>query len=459
MSETLLHDQVLTLYNKHPYPNYPLFAGIKWADAHYSSAHFSAMLRAHSLGLKWNQDQSKKQTQEKKHILIVGCGDTMPYILRQLEPANHQIYALDLSRHNLNRARLRLWRSFGRITFIESDFIHFARTTPLRFDHIDCYGVLHHTANPLKAIKLMAELLRPYATVRLMVYNTNARQWIHHISRAFSLLGLSIFEPSDIKKAIRILELLCVSNPIMQDRLYASGILKNIHIPRIADTFFHPREARLDLQSYIEALETSNLNIDGLWDRYGELDDLKNPLWTVPSTKSLNDRSLDLRFENNLELFCHKREGIPPQSLTMPAFRPSHYLKLITKQAPRHWFSFDETRQISWQAKHLIWKNHLDSLYKGQDRCISHILKPLSPQTRQRLARVGAILPIQSMSSEIRDQLWQPIHSHMEPLHQDRRQNEISSDLEALIDSVVNEKKKSSKVGELVKKRIKRSGY
>lgn len=459
MSETLLHDRVLTLYDKHPYPNYPLYAGIKWADAHYSSVHFSAMLRTHSLASQWSINLQKPKPHDQKHILIVGCGDTMPYILRHLEPAHHKIYALDLSRHSLDRARLRLWRTFKSVTFIENDLIQFTKTSSVRFDHIDCYGVLHHTANPLQAIKLISGLLKPYATLRLMVYNSHARKWIHHISRAFSLLGLSVFRKPDISNAIRILELISKPNPIMNDRLYGSGILKTIHIPRIADTFFHPREARLDLLSYLHALEINNLRINGLWDRYGELDDLKNPLWTPPSAASLSERALDLRYENNLELFCHKQHGPQPEDFSIPALKASHYLKLITKEPPRHWFSFDETRNLSWQTKYLIWKMHLNTLYNGQSKYLDQLLDTLGIRTLQRLARTGAILPIQAMSSKLRESLLEPIHSSMEPLYEDRKQNEISAELETLILTILRERKKPMKNLEFVKARLKRSGY
>jgi SAM-dependent methyltransferase len=417
------------------------------------------MLRTHSLGFQWSIHKQKPVVQDQKHILIVGCGDTMPYIIRHLEPGHHKIYALDLSKHNLERAKLRLWRTLRSVTFIQSDLIHFARTSSLRFDHIDCYGVLHHTANPLKAIELISGLLKPYATLRLMVYNSNARQWIYHISRAFSLLGLSVFRKPDITNAIRILDLISKSNPIMHDRLYASGILKTIHIPRIADTFFHPREARLDLKSYLHALEINNISINGLWDRYGELDDLANPLWTAPSATSLSDRALDLRFENNLELFCHKQHGSKPEDLSIPMLKYSHYLKLITKQPPRHWFSFDETRDLPWQTKYLIWKIHLDTLYNGHSTYLDQLLNPLGIRTLQRLARTGAILPIQAMSSKLRKRLWEPIHSSMEPLYEDRQQNEISAELENLILTILREKKRPMKNFEFIKERLKRSGY
>ena len=457
MSDFLMHDKVSKLYQKYPYPKYPIFAGIRWAEAHHSSAHFAAALRRGSSKIKCQNNSIQHVTPSSTDILIVGCGDTMPYIIRNIEPSQHNIHALDISKRSINRAKIRLWRTPGRVNFINSDFIEFAQTTKLQFDHIDCYGVIHHMANPTQAIKLLSKILKPQATLRLMVYNSKARNWIHQLSRSFKLLGLNAYNKADIIHAIDILKSLANSNPIMYDRLYNSGILRNIHIPRIVDTFFHPREARINLKSYFDALEYNGLKINGLWDRYAELDDLENPLWQVPSISALSERSEDLRFENNLEIFCHKigmTGSIPAPFHT----NQNHVSRLLSKSPPSHWFDFTETKNIPWHKRRLIWTAYISALYQNKLVCLDSLLLSMPRETRQRLARVGAIIPTQDISSKLRSEMLHPIHDSMESNYDSMRKNIISASLHEKISRITKEKDRPKKSLDIVLQRLIQAG-
>jgi SAM-dependent methyltransferase len=394
-----LVDTVKRFYSRFPYPNYPLFAKPAWQDGYLTHSQFARCLAQDlSLGVaRATSERSPwaiygKALPFHREVLIAGSGEILPFVMRRWERRDHRVVAIDLSARSLRRARFRLLLSSLKPSeFVNQDLDHYLETSlaMATLDHVEAYGVLHHMANPSKTLKRLFRTLKPGGTLRLMVYNSISRQWIFHLQRLFADLGVDVFAPEDVKRAIELLKSLVEKMPELGHKM--RGMMPNIfHNPvRFADTFLHVREARLSPGSWQESASAAGFQSMGLFDRYGELDDLPNPLWHTPDLKQIGIRAQSGKFDNNLELFLIKPKGVIPggggQSLSIPG-------SLLCKRPPRIWFQFHETKCISHLERRLIWHAHLKWLYQSR---LSHdrALTGLAPSAVKRLARLGALFP------------------------------------------------------------------
>jgi SAM-dependent methyltransferase len=359
-------------------------------------------------------------------ILIGGCGEILPYVIRKWEQPGHRVLCVDLSAASLRRARVRLLGSWKRIRCHRGDLDAFlAATAPAAFTHADAYGVIHHLPDPASTLARLARTLAPGGTARLMLYNGAARRWIHELQRCFALLGLDPLRPGDVEKAQRLLAMLGRELPALGDRLGAlgSGTLGNA--ARVADTFLHPREARLGADAWMARIEDAGLKPLGLFDRYAELDDLPNPLWHPPSPAALAERAADGRFENNLELLAVKPPSTTADAVEgrstrrsddrqRPRRLPLWTLPCFAKRPPRSWFSYTETAGLGLGVRLKLWHAHLAWVLAGQTRDGEALLRSLPMAAAQRLARIGALLPGQVIDPGRRAALACPLASSMD---------------------------------------------
>lgn len=333
---------------------------------------------------------------------IVGCGEILPQVVARWVPRSHALWCVDLSKHSLIRAQIRLAKTLRRANCLHSSLEEALATHILPdFGHIDAYGVLHHTAEPLGNLHALAAKLLPGGTMRLMVYNSKGREFLHNLQAAFRILELSPFVRADVMFAKELLLLWGKDCPHMSMRLeqLGKGTLNNR--ARFVDTFMHPRECRLSLTDWWTTIHNAGLEIHGLFDRYGELDDLAPSLWQAPTLRQLEERVDDLRFENNFEFYLCK-----PGS----AVRPGKGHKPYLAGPPRTWFSFEETKGISWNAKWTLWHEYVNAL-AGEPQPLS---LNLPMRALRRLYRLGAILPNQ-LSAIRRAGAAKPMQDFMEP--------------------------------------------
>ncbi|MGE0171998.1 MAG: class I SAM-dependent methyltransferase [Oligoflexales bacterium] len=393
------------LYTKFPYPHYPLLASLKWADGYLASSSFASQLTG--VG-----DSSSP------NILLAGCGEALPYIIRKWEPYSRHIVCADLSSSSISRARFRLLADPRPATFVCEDLTTLLPRLAGTFSHVDSIGVLHHLAEPNLVLNLLAKSLRPGATARIMVYNTEARRWIRDISKSFRLLKLAPYSRNDLETARRILRLLSLHSPALAGTLKNMGpsILRSD--TRLVDTFFHFREINFDARAWYAGFERAGFQVEGLFDRYAELDDLPNPLWHPPKADELDRRATQRGFENNLELFLtyKKRAGRSisdaPSELRMTRERkfPLHRMYCFLRRPPRYWFDYQETRNVPTLLRAKLWYRYLTHLFVSPAP-----IDDLSPlfklATLQRLARIGAIMPTQITSSTLKKRLAEPIEA------------------------------------------------
>ena len=139
-------------------------------------------------------------------IASLGCGTDEPTLLRLLHPRSH-IDAVDLSKTSLRIAHLKeLFARTGRL-FVRRRF-GYKRERKLAksfftcsdakafldsgregaFDHIQCFGVLHHQAEPESFLRSIARSLKPEGTVRLMIYSHVGRKLERKLQQRYTTL-------------------------------------------------------------------------------------------------------------------------------------------------------------------------------------------------------------------------------------------------------------------------------
>ena len=407
-NEGTLTEAVRSLYERHPYPRYPLFARPRWQEGYLACSAFSARLASDLTGAVAPKDGAT--------VLIAGGGEILPYVIRRLEPTSRRLISIDLSRRSINRARLRLALARGKAELRRGDVNDYLATgEPGQvFSHIDAYGVLHHLPNPTATLSLIAQRLAPGGTARIMVYNSRARDWIWHLQRFHALLGVDGLNGGDLAAARKLLGRLAEVLPALQGRLKQMGAATIANDARFADTFLHPREARVDIATWFCALEKCGLKAVGLFDRYAELDDLPNPLWRCPTTAELSDRADDRRFENNLELFVVKpgvKNRVAPAE---PGFGIEERPGVGLSFPPRAWFTFNETRHLGLATRLKLWRNHRRWTLTGESGDLDDVLKKMPEAAASRLARLGAVLPGQVRDDALREALKAPLAAVME---------------------------------------------
>jgi SAM-dependent methyltransferase/tetratricopeptide (TPR) repeat protein len=111
-------------------------------------------------------------------ILVAGCGTGQSTLALAASVSGARVIALDLSRASLAYA-VRMSRQYGihNVEFVQADILNLG-SWDRRFDHIDCFGVLHHLAEPIVGWRILASLLRPGGTMYVGLYSEIGRQGV-----------------------------------------------------------------------------------------------------------------------------------------------------------------------------------------------------------------------------------------------------------------------------------------
>lgn len=401
---------VQSLYERRPYPHYPLLAKPLWQDGYLGFSRFAALLAS-----------TEHAQQNRDSFLSIGCGEILPYVLRKWEPNSTTVSCVDLSRRSLSRARFRCALIPGKIQFVHADINQLWATPQWQkrmFHHMEAFGVIHHISKTQETLNHMANHLHPGGTIRLMVYNARARDWIWNINRSFRLLGLRYEKDQDVELGRSILRSLALHSKRLRDRLHQMGASSLKNDSWFADTFMHPWESRLDIPGWFQKFDSANLKAFALFDRYAELDDLPNPLWVLPNIQQLSERALDLRFENNLEIWLTHSHTVACSehalSKNPTTSAESIPLRLRTRLPPSLWCRFPETKSLTLSMQWTLWQGWIKSLHGHTCKKALRLIESLPLATNQRLARIGAITKRQALELSMTKELTKPLCKHMD---------------------------------------------
>lgn len=175
-------------------------------------------------------------------ILVAGCGTGLipNEIANRIK--NASITALDLSLASLGYAQRKSKElGFKNIEYIHGDIQNLG-VLQRQFDHINCYGVLHHMADPLKGLRALNDCLKPGGTMHIGLYseiarrpNTRLRQYIQERGFKADSEGMR-----DFRRHIIELDDASPFKTITKSHVFYS-------MSELRDTFFHAQELLLTL--------------------------------------------------------------------------------------------------------------------------------------------------------------------------------------------------------------------
>lgn len=190
--------------------------------------------------------------------LVAGCGTGLePLAIAQM-CENTDIVAIDLSRRSLAYA-IRMSRKLGvdNVRFRHGDILDLARLGE-HFELIECLGVLHHMAEPLKGWRVLSELLVPGGVMKIGLYSERAREAVVAAREQIRQRGLAPVA-SDIK-AFR-------AGILSGDADAALAELADIKdfysLSTCRDLLFHTKEHRFTLSAIRQALTELGLTFIG----------------------------------------------------------------------------------------------------------------------------------------------------------------------------------------------------
>ncbi|MEB3209958.1 MAG: class I SAM-dependent methyltransferase [Leptolyngbyaceae bacterium] len=244
---------VARLYNTYPFPPEPLLdeppPGYNWRWN---------WVAAHSFCT------GRRPPDEAVRILDAGCGTGVgTEYLVHLNP-HAEVVGIDLSEGALSVARERCQRSGADRVEFQNVSIYDAATVPGTFDLINCVGVLHHMADPIRGIQALAQKLAPGGFLHVFVYAEIGRWEISLMQEAIALLqGDKRGDYTDgVRVGRKIFECLPENNRLRK-RDRDRWALENHRDANFADMYVHPQEIDYNINTLFELIEASGLEFIG----------------------------------------------------------------------------------------------------------------------------------------------------------------------------------------------------
>jgi SAM-dependent methyltransferase len=267
-------DTVADLYNTYPFPPEPLTddapPGYNWRWSWSAAYNFCA---------------GRISDRPNLRILDAGCGTgcSTEYLVA-LNPGA-EITAIDISPGALEVAKERCQRSVnGGATFKHLSLFD-ADQLEGEFDLINSVGVLHHTADPARGLKALADKLAPGGIMHIFVYGELGRWEITLMQEAIALLQGD--KRGDFKDGVAIGRQIFAALPEtnrLRKREEERWALENGRDECFADMYVHPQEIDFNVRTLFDWIDGSGLDFVGF----------SNPsIWSLETLVSQNPEILD----------------------------------------------------------------------------------------------------------------------------------------------------------------------
>ncbi|MCU0525899.1 MAG: class I SAM-dependent methyltransferase [Elainella sp. Prado103] len=253
MSDPTVSAAVAKLYDTYPFPPEPILdeppPGYNWRWNWVTAYHFCT---------------GRKPDRSDIRILDAGCGSGVgTEYLVHLNP-QAQVVGIDLSAGTLAVAKERCQRSgadrveFHQLSLFDVDQL------PGEFDLINCVGVLHHTADPIRGIQALAGKLAPGGLLHIFVYGELGRWEIHLMQQAIALLQGN--QRGDYRDGVQvgrqIFAALPENNRLLK-REKERWSIENHRDECFADMYVHPQEIDYNIDTLFELIDASGLEFVG----------------------------------------------------------------------------------------------------------------------------------------------------------------------------------------------------
>jgi SAM-dependent methyltransferase len=288
---------VAALYNIYPFPPEPLIdeapIGYNWRWDWNTAYHFCA---------------GQKPDRQAIRILDAGCGTGCgTEYLVHLNP-EAEVIGIDLSQGALAVAQERCERSVGgRVAFQHLSLFDVDQLSG-QFDLINCVGVLHHTPDPIRGIKALADKLAPGGIMHIFVYGELGRWEVQLMQEAIGLLQGD--KRGDYRDGVQVGRQVFANLPennrlVLREK--ERWAMENHRDECFADMYVHPQEIDYNVDTLFELIEASGLEFVGFSNR--QIWDLNRLIGQSPE---LLDRAADLTDRQRYRL----TEILDPSSFT-----------------------------------------------------------------------------------------------------------------------------------------------
>jgi SAM-dependent methyltransferase len=252
---------VASLYNTYPFPPEPLLdeppPGYNWRW-HWQAAYSFCT--------------GQKPTRQTIRILDAGCGTGCgTEYLAHLNP-EAEVTGIDLSTGALAVARERCQKSGATNVEFQHLSLFDAEQLPGEFDLINCVGVLHHTADPIRGVQTLAQKLAPGGLLHIFVYGELGRWEIRLMQEAIAILqGQKRGDYTDgVGVGRKIFAALPEGNRLKQ-REQERWAWENQRDACFADMYVHPQEIDYNINTLFKLIDASGLEFIGfsnpqVWD-------------------------------------------------------------------------------------------------------------------------------------------------------------------------------------------------
>ncbi|ORV18240.1 class I SAM-dependent methyltransferase [Mycobacterium celatum] len=191
-------------------------------------------------------------------ILIAGCGTNQAAVFAYNNP-NANVLAVDISQSSLEHQKYlkekhRLSNLDLRLMPIE-DLPSLGRD----FDLVVSTGVLHHMADPLTGMNAIADCLRQYGAMGVMLYAKYGRLGVDLLESVFRDLGL-VQDDASIQIVKETLSLLPADHPAQSYLKLARDLQSDA---AFVDTFLHGRARSYTVEECIDLVASAGLEFQG----------------------------------------------------------------------------------------------------------------------------------------------------------------------------------------------------
>ena len=186
-------------------------------------------------------------------LLDAGCGTNMGVQqIRHLAPGA-EVHACDLSSASLKVAAQRIEAlDEGPVTFHQLDLLDLS-ALPGTFDAIFCSGVVHHTADPVAALRQLKKKLKPDGVLYLMLYSRYGRRPTMLMRRVLQLLQ------ADVSLGGQLFEALPKDHFLARWEYETKGSLNLTHREWFIDTYLNAQEKNYSIGEVFSDLRESGL--------------------------------------------------------------------------------------------------------------------------------------------------------------------------------------------------------
>lgn len=172
--EDAVSQRVASQYESLPYP--------RWTKLGPPRNSLAAKLAKHAPSSR----VARKAPEHRPRILVPGAGTGQHPLQIARNSPDCDVLAVDLSAASLGYSAFKA-AEYGitNVRFLQADLLGLPKLG-WQFDHIDCFGVLHHLADAAEGFRRLCRCLMPGGTIRLGVYSDFSRfavRWAHRIIR------------------------------------------------------------------------------------------------------------------------------------------------------------------------------------------------------------------------------------------------------------------------------------